>query len=141
MSVTAVLCWQLLTCHWHWLDSVLVSLCTSCRPSLSLQPKHHHLEIPMAFSFFLHLSRYFLFGMSSHQPYPARTNAPMLFPQAITVISDAIICSAAAWNLPIAKNTKLHSRMAHSPKITPYSPTDDPSPTTGGYLHDLSWCF
>ncbi|KAI9443649.1 hypothetical protein H4582DRAFT_1926513 [Lactarius indigo] len=44
----------------------------------------------MALSFFLYLFRYFLF--------------------AITVISDAIICSAAAWNLPIAKNANLHTQ-------------------------------
>jgi len=44
----------------------------------------------MAFSFFLHLYRYFLF--------------------AIIVTSNAIICSAAAWNLPIAKNTNLHTQ-------------------------------
>jgi hypothetical protein len=44
----------------------------------------------MAFSFFLYLYRYFLF--------------------AITLISNAIICSAAAWNLPIAKNTNLHTQ-------------------------------
>lgn len=44
----------------------------------------------MAFSFFLYLYRYFLF--------------------AIIVTSNAIICSAAAWNLPIAKNTNLHTQ-------------------------------
>jgi len=44
----------------------------------------------MTFSFFLHIYRYFLF--------------------AIIVISNAIICSAAAWNLPIAKNTNLHTQ-------------------------------
>ncbi|KAI9430510.1 hypothetical protein H4582DRAFT_2016233, partial [Lactarius indigo] len=45
---------------------------------------------PNGLSFFLYLFRYFLF--------------------AITVISDAIICSAAAWNLPIAKNANLHTQ-------------------------------
>lgn len=44
----------------------------------------------MTFSFFLYIFRYLLF--------------------AITVISDAIICSAAAWNLPIAKNTNFHTQ-------------------------------
>jgi hypothetical protein len=39
---------------------------------------------------FLYLYRYFLF--------------------AITITSNAIICSAAAWNLPLAKNTNLHTQ-------------------------------
>jgi len=41
-------------------------------------------------TFFLYLYRYFTF--------------------AITVTSNAIICSAAAWNLPIAKNANLHTQ-------------------------------
>jgi hypothetical protein len=33
-------------------------------------------------------------------------------PQVITIISNAIICSAAAWNLPISQNANLHSTSA-----------------------------
>ena len=33
--------------------------------------------------------------------------------QAITIVSNAIICSAAAWNLPISQNIAAHSKPAH----------------------------
>jgi hypothetical protein len=54
--------------------------------------------------------RYYLFGMSPHRP----TTMPVVLtlPQVITIISNAIICSAAAWNLPISQNADLHSTSA-----------------------------
>jgi hypothetical protein len=64
------------------------SHCTKLQAFTLLKPLHHHLVISMAF--FLCLFRYFVF--------------------AITVISNAIICSAAAWNLPISKSINLHTQ-------------------------------
>lgn len=36
-------------------------------------------------------------------------------PQVIAIISNAIICSAAAWNLPISQNVDLYSKIANVP--------------------------
>jgi hypothetical protein len=79
----------------------------------------------MEASFIVLLYRYYLFGMSPDQ---LSTEHSCLQPpsssQVIIIVSNAIICSAAAWNLPISQNTGLHGKMAavpdklHSP-LTP----------------------
>jgi hypothetical protein len=53
--------------------------------------------------------RYYLFSMSPHHltiSFPRTHNSPP-HPKAIAIISNAIICSAAAWNLPITQTTNL----------------------------------
>lgn len=71
--------------------------CTSCSLPLSLQPQRYG---PFLSLFFL---RYVIPNISS--PY---SHNP---PQAITIISDAIICSASAWNFPVAKNADLPGKV------------------------------
>jgi hypothetical protein len=36
-------------------------------------------------------------------------------PQVIAIVSNAVICSAAAWNLPISQNVNLYSKIANVP--------------------------
>ena len=54
--------------------------------------------------------RYCLFGMSSIlKSLRVLTNA--LSPQVIVIISNAIVCSAAAGNLPVLQNADLHGKI------------------------------
>jgi hypothetical protein len=70
----------------------------------------------MEASFVVLMYRYCLFGMSSDQP----TTGPSLYlqtpsPQVIVIVSSAIVCSAAAWNLPISQNASFHGKIALYP--------------------------
>jgi hypothetical protein len=78
----------------------------------------------MEASFIFLLYRYYLFGMSSDQLSTKPSYLQSLsLPQVIIIVSNAIICSAAAWNLPISQNADLHGKMVvvpdklHSPLI------------------------
>lgn len=99
------------------------SLLRSCGQVLRLVSWLHLLQLPTFFilqlqppmeaSFIVLLYRYYLFGMTSGQlsTKPRYLQNPSS-PQVIVIVSSAIICSAAAWNLPISQNADLYGKMA-----------------------------
>jgi hypothetical protein len=83
--------------------------CTRCSPQLFL-----FLNYNMESSSIVLLYRYYLFCMSSElSTKPSYLQSPST--QVIIIVSNAIICSAAAWNLPISQNAGFHGKMATVP--------------------------
>jgi hypothetical protein len=84
-------------------------------PTFFLFPNLNYLDSIMEASFIFLLYRYYLFGMPSDQLTTVLLLTKPSSPQVIAIVSNAIICSAAAWNLPISQNAGFHSKMAVVP--------------------------
>ena len=86
--------------------------CTWCSPTFftaKLRPLGYRHATSFHFLLVPPLPLWYVALSSNHYNGPSYSRIPFS-PQVIAIISNAIICSAAAWNLPISQNAVFHSK-------------------------------